>query len=137
MVIRPETESAPRRASTTWSALKTERLILQAPPAPVRHLIDQHLGQAGIDPRTAASLNRLDTVIAMVEAGEGTGIVPSFTLPVCRRRNVIVSRLINPEVPVDFFQIRNRGRKLSTAGEEFTTFLQSYIAQWAGRAGVL
>jgi hypothetical protein len=51
--------------------------------------------------------------------------------------NVIVSRLINPIVPVDFFQIRNRGRKLSAAGEEFTTFLQGYIARWAGRAGVL
>jgi LysR family carnitine catabolism transcriptional activator len=63
--------------------------------------------------------------------------VPSFALPVCRRRNVIVSRLINPIVPVDFFQIRNRGRKLSAAGEEFTTFLQGYIARWAGRAGVL
>ena len=112
MVVRPETESAPHRATTTWSALRSERLILQAPPAPVRELIDRHLTQADIDPRTATSLNRLDTVIAMVEAGEGVGIVPSFALPVCRRRNVIVSRLINPIVPVDFFQIRNRGRKL-------------------------
>ena len=137
MIVRHETESAPHRATTTWSALRSERLILQAPPAPVRELIDRHLTQAGIDPRTATSLNRLDTVIAMVEAGEGVGIVPSFALPVCRRRNVIVSRLINPIVPVDFFQIRNRGRKLSPAGEEFTTFLQGYIARWAGRAGVL
>ena len=61
----------------------------------------------------------------MVEAGEGIGIVPSFALPVCRRRNVIMSRLINPAVPVDFFQIRNRGRKLSPAAEEFTTFLRA------------
>ena len=50
MVIRPETER-PARASMTWSALKSERLILQAPPALVRQLIDRHLTQADIDPR--------------------------------------------------------------------------------------
>jgi LysR family transcriptional regulator, carnitine catabolism transcriptional activator len=116
-------------------ALKGERLILPS-PASMRSLIDQHLAQAGVTARPAMVLNRLDTVIAMVEAGEGTGIVPSSALPVCQRRHVVMSRLINPTVPVDFFQIRNRGRKLSPAAEEFTTFLQGYIARWAGRAGV-
>jgi DNA-binding transcriptional LysR family regulator len=137
MVIRPGTDASPRRASITWSALKGEQLVLQAPPIPVRELIDQHLRQAGVDTRRALSLNRLETVIAMVEAGAGTGIVPSFALPVCRRRNVLASQLTNPTVPVDFFQIRNPGRKLPPAAEEFTTFLQGYIARWAGRAGVL
>jgi hypothetical protein len=37
---------------------------------------------------------------------------------------------------VEFYQIRNRGRTLSPIAEEFSTFLQSYIARWAGRAGV-
>ena len=84
----------------------------------------------------AMSLNRLDTIVAMVEAGHGTGIVPSFALPACQRRRVRTSRLINPTVLVDFYQIRSRSRKLSAAAEEFTTFLQAYIARWAGRAGL-
>jgi DNA-binding transcriptional LysR family regulator len=135
MVIRPDSQTAPRRTSTTWSALKGERLILPSPAA-MRSLIDQHLAHAGVSSRPAMVLNRLDTVIAMVEAGEGTGIVPSSALPVCQRRHVVMSRLIKPTVPVDFYQIRNRGRKLSPAAEEFTIFLQAYIARWAGRAGV-
>jgi LysR family transcriptional regulator, carnitine catabolism transcriptional activator len=133
MVIRPESQTAPRRTSTTWSALKGERLIL---PSPMRSLIDRHLAQAGVTSRPAMVLNRLDTVIAMVEAGQGTGIVPSSALTVCQRRHVVMSRLINPTVPVEFYQIRNRGRELSPAAEEFTIFLQGYIARWAGRAGV-
>jgi DNA-binding transcriptional LysR family regulator len=115
--------------------LKGERLILPS-PASMRAMIDQHLAQAGVASRPAMVLNRFDTLIAMVEAGEGTGIVPSSALPVCQRRHVVMSRLINPTVPVDFYQIRNRGRKLCPAAEEFTTFLQAYIARWAGRAGV-
>ena len=37
-------------------------------------------------------VNALDTQIAMVEAGEGVAIIPSFGLPVCRNRNVAMSR---------------------------------------------
>jgi hypothetical protein len=48
-----------------------------------------------------------------------------------------MSRLINPKVTLDFYQIRNRGRKLPTVADEFTAFLKGYIARWAGRAGVL
>jgi len=136
MVIHPEIGPFPRRASMTWSALKGERLILQAPPSPLREVIDQHLTRAGVDARSAMEVNRLDTLIAMVEAGEGTGIVSASTLPVCRHRNVAMTRLVNPAVLVDFYQIRHRGRKLSPAADEFSAFLQGYIARWAGRAGV-
>jgi LysR family transcriptional regulator, carnitine catabolism transcriptional activator len=135
MVIRPDSPTALRRTSTTWSALKGEKLILPS-PTPTRALIDQHLAQAGVTAGPAMVLNRLDTLIAMVEAGHGTGIVPSSALPVCQRRYVVMSRLINPTVAVDFYQVRNRGRKLSPAAEDFTAFLQAYIARWAGRAGV-
>ena len=48
-----------------------------------------------------------------------------------------MSRLTNPVVTLDFYQITNRGRKLPAGAEEFTAFLKSYIARWAGRAGVL
>jgi DNA-binding transcriptional LysR family regulator len=133
MVVAPE-GGALARGSITWSALKGERLVLQAPPAPVRQLIDRQLSAAGANPRAVVSLNRLETVIAMVEAGEGIGIVPSFTLPVCRRRRLIVSRLVNPSVPVDLFQIRNRGRRPPASADDFGSFLRAYIARWAGRS---
>jgi hypothetical protein len=48
-----------------------------------------------------------------------------------------MSRLINPVVPLDFSQIRLGGRKLPPVAEDFTSFLQSYIASWAGRSGIL
>lgn len=136
VAIRPESETVPRRVSTTWSALKGEPLIVPSLGVGVRSTIDRHLVQAGLSARPAMALNHLDTIVAMVEAGHGTGIVPSYVLPACQRRRVYISRLINPTVPVDFYQVRSRGRKLSSTAEEFTTFLQAYIARWAGRAGL-
>jgi LysR family transcriptional regulator, carnitine catabolism transcriptional activator len=135
MVIRPEAETGTRRTSTTWSALKGEALIVPSLES-VRSTIEQHLTHGGVPFQGAMVLNRLDSIVAMVEAGQGTGIIPSYALPACQRRRVVVSRLTNPTVPIDCHQIRSRSRKLSQAGEEFATFLQAYIARWAGRAGL-
>jgi DNA-binding transcriptional LysR family regulator len=136
MVIRPEYAAGGHRGACSWSALHNEKLIFQAPPSPSWRIIHEQLSGVGFDFKSAMLLNRLDTIVAMVEAGHGVGIVPSFTLPVCRYRKVVMTRLINPTVSIDFYQIRNRGRKLSEAAHDFTSFLQGYIARWAGRSGI-
>ena len=137
MVIRPENDPAIRRASTTWSALQGEPLISLRSASPLQQLIDRHLAKAKVVPPATIALNSLDTQIAMVEAGQGIAVIPSYGLPVCRDRRIVMSRLINPVVTLDFHQIRNRGRKLPPGAEDFTTFLQGYIARWAGNAGIL
>jgi LysR family carnitine catabolism transcriptional activator len=137
MLIGPDKHPAVRRASATWSTLEGERLISLRAASPVQQLIDRHLARARVTPKVVMVLNALDTQIAMVEAGEGIAVIPSFGLPACRNRRVVMIRLVNPVATLDFHQIRNRGRKLPPAAEEFTSFLQNYIARWAGRAGVL
>jgi LysR family carnitine catabolism transcriptional activator len=92
---------------------------------------------AGVTFKHNVVLNYLDTGIAMVEAGEGIAVVPSFIIPACRNRRVVMSQLINPIVNLDFYQITNRARKLPVGVADFTSFLKSYIARWAGRSGVL
>ncbi|HEY2591210.1 MAG TPA: LysR substrate-binding domain-containing protein, partial [Steroidobacteraceae bacterium] len=67
----------------------------------------------------------------------GIAVIPSFGIPTCRNRRVVVSRLTHPVVRFDFHLISRRGTELPAAAEEFTAFLKSYIATWAGRAGVL
>jgi LysR family transcriptional regulator, carnitine catabolism transcriptional activator len=137
MVIRPDHGPTLRRTSTTWSALKDERLISLTPSQLVQQFIDKHLARMGVVLHPCAAFNYLDTQIAMVEAGEGVAIIPSFVLPACRNRKVVLSRLINPVVNLDFSWICNRGKKLPPGADDFTSFLKSYIARWAGRSGIL
>jgi DNA-binding transcriptional LysR family regulator len=137
MVIRPDNDPALRRTTTTWSALKAEPLISQAPGHLVQQFIDKHLARAGVSAQRRAVFNYLDTVIAMVEAGEGIAVIPSYVLPACRNRKVVMSKLINPVVNLDFSRISLRGKKLPPGADDFTSFLQGYIARWAGRAGIL
>ena len=137
VVIRPDNGATPHRATTTWSALKGERLISMPSTSPIRQQNDKYLARAGVISEPAMVLNQVETVIAMVEAGQGIAIVPSVNLPTVWSRRVVMSRLINPTVHVDWHQIRSRGKKLPAAAEDFAAFLQHYIARWAGRAGIL
>jgi len=137
VVIRPANDPAFRPATTTWSALKGEKLISLPPSHTLQQFINKHLARAGVTDQPSLVLNYLNTQVAMVEAGEGVAVIPSYGQIACRDRKVAISRLINPVVQLDFSQIRHAGRKLPPVAEEFTSFLQSYSARWAGRSGVL
>jgi LysR family carnitine catabolism transcriptional activator len=135
-VIRADLNETTRRATSTWSALRGETLVVLNTASPLQRLIDKQLARVpGL--RRGPVLNSLDAQIAMVEAGEGIAVIPSYGLPACRNRRVAMSRLINPVVDLDFSQIRARGRALSDEAGEFTTFLTGHMARWAGRSGVL
>lgn len=127
--------TAPR--TVTWSALEGETLVALSSGHPHQQLINKHLAQTGVKVRIGCTVNLLDTQIALVEAEEGSAIIPSFGLPACRRRKIVMSQLINPIVRFDFHLIRRRGKQLPPGADEFAAFLKSYIAEWAGRAGVL
>jgi len=137
MAICADNGHAPHGITTTWPALKGEKLISLQASAPLQQLVAKHLAQAGVLQEPGLVVNHLSTQIAMVEAEEGIAVVPSFALPECQNREVVMSRLINPVVHLDFYQIRHAGRKLPPVAEEFTSFLQGHIATWAGRSGVL
>jgi len=137
VVIRADKGPQSRRATTAWSALKGEKLIAVRPTIPLQQLIDRHLARAGVAYQPNLTVNYLNTQIALVDAGEGVAIIPSYGQLACRDRSIVMSRLVNPVVHLDSYQIRHGGRKLPPIAEEFTSFLQSYIASWAGRSGVL
>jgi DNA-binding transcriptional LysR family regulator len=137
MAARAAKDEIQLRKTTTWSALDGETLISLSPGHPHQQLIDKQIARAGVKIKIGSSVNLLDTQIALVEAEEGVAIIPSFGMPACRSRKVVVSQLINPVVRFDFHMISRRGKELPPVAAEFTSFLKNYIAFWAGRAGVL
>lgn len=74
----------------------------------------------------------LETQIALVEGNEGIGVIHSFGMLACRNRKVTMNELIDPVVDLNFYQITNRGSRLSEEAKQFSEFLQMYIASWAG-----
>lgn len=136
-LIRADKDPLFRPATTAWSALKGAQLISQPRSLPLQQFIDKHLVRAGVVYQPTLVVNYINTQIAMVEIGEGMAIIPSFGQLACRDRRVVMSRLVNPVVHVDICQVRRAGRKLPAVAEEFTSLLQTHVAGWAGRSGIL
>ena len=132
--VRSSSRPNSGRGRLPWTALKGRTVIALHPSIPLQGVIDKHLARAGVADAPRLIVNSFRTVVAMAEAGEGIGIIPSYWLPVCRERSVVTSRLCQPVLQLDFHQLRRSGRRLAPATEEFVTFLQEYCAGWAERS---
>ena len=82
-------------------------------------------------------VNLLDTQMALVEAGQGMALIPSFGLPMARQRKLAVTQMVGPTAYLDFHQITNRAKPPSPDAVEFSAFLKTYVSRWAGRSGVV
>jgi DNA-binding transcriptional LysR family regulator len=136
MVIRPEKDQELKRNSITWSALKGQKLISLPSSSQIQQLVDSNLSRAGITLALNTPVNLLDTQVALVEAGEGIAVVPSYALLASRNRRVVMSRLINPVAEVEFSLISYRGKKLPHVALGFAEFLKSYFLRWSAPSAI-
>lgn len=128
MVIAPR-EGAPRLAAEVhWEDLAGERLIGFPSGNPIREVVDEHLTRAGRREAPEVICNYLETQIAMVEAGAGLAIVPSFALPACVKRGLTAHALVGPQVTGNVYWLVSRSRKLPEGTESFNLFLKDYMS---------
>jgi LysR family carnitine catabolism transcriptional activator len=132
MVVTPNQGAAINKAPTRWSSLSGRRLISLTNEYPHQGIIDKQLTRTGVVCIRGQVVKLLETQIALVEANEGIAIIPAFGMLACRNRNVTMSELIDPVVNLNFYQITNRGTRMSDEAKEFSGFLKMYIANWAG-----
>ncbi len=97
--------------STPWSSLKDVPLIGLPVLNPIQKLIETQLEKIGRGNEDRPNFNLFETLIAMVEAGMGDGVIPSFALMACMRHRVSADLLIKPAVSIDFYQVTRRGFK--------------------------
>jgi DNA-binding transcriptional LysR family regulator len=103
---------------------------------PHQLVIDRQLAKAGAICRRGQVVKLLETQIALVEAHEGIAVIPSFGMRACRNRKVTMSSLIDPVVNLNFYQISDCSSRLSEGAKEFSGFLETHIANWAGTSSI-
>jgi len=131
MLLEPAEHAGEAPQAMPWSEIGERPLLTLAADHPVQQVVDLHLQSFGRRGAPEMVFSYFDTQIAMVEAGAGSAVLPTFVLPACLERRVAMHPLTDPVVPIELYQIVNRGKKLPPAAEAFTRFLRSYIAEWA------
>jgi DNA-binding transcriptional LysR family regulator len=131
MLVEPAAEAAQLARAPRWDDLRERRLLGGPPESPIQQIIDHQLRRVGRRGAPAIQLHYFETQIAMVEAGAGSAVLPTFCIAACRGRKVAMHPLTDPVVPIDLFQIVHRGRELPPGAADFTAFLTNCIAGWA------
>jgi DNA-binding transcriptional LysR family regulator len=128
MLVLPQAEIEGAARAARWEDLAERRLLGAPPDNPIQQLVDRQLLRVGRNEPPEMRFHYYETYIAMVEAGAGVAVLPSFCYPACRGHKVAMVPLVDPVVPVDFCQITARGRRLPPGSEAFSQDLQTYIA---------
>jgi LysR family transcriptional regulator, carnitine catabolism transcriptional activator len=136
MAVFPGQGAALNCAPTRWSRLSGRKLISLTKDDRHQLVIVKQLTKIGAASRRGQVVKLFKTQIVLVEANEGIAVIPSFGMLACRNRKVTMSSLTDPVVNLDFYQVSNRGRRLSDEAKEFSAFLNAYIANWAGTSRV-
>jgi len=127
MAVAPENDAHGLPERLRWEDIAGRTLVGLRPDNPIQELVDHQLQQLGRHTPPEVVCSYVETQIAMVEAGAGSAVLPTFAAPACRKRRVAMRALTDPEVSGDLYWIVNRGRKLPAGADEFSAFLKNYF----------
>jgi DNA-binding transcriptional LysR family regulator len=131
LVSRKAPRATPRTARrVAWSALGDLPLVCLPIDNPIQQLVDSHLTAIGRGNEPRRAFNHLHTVLAMVEAGEGSAILPSFVAAAAARYALSLVPLADPAVSLEFFEITKKGGEVMPAA---TAFSQCVVAAMVAR----
>jgi DNA-binding transcriptional LysR family regulator len=110
-----------------WTSLQGAPLVTLPLDNPIQRVIDTQLAKLQISTDDASRVNFFATVIAMVEAGFGSAVIPNFAIAACRRHNVRLDLLEEPQLAVGFYRIARRGAARTDAMAAFDEILAEFI----------
>jgi DNA-binding transcriptional LysR family regulator len=90
-----------------------------------------HLAKNGEEREQRQVVNFIGTVIAMVRAGLGHSIIPSFAIEECKRHGLQISMLTTPVVNLDLYLVSRRGTQAKSTSLDFTARLKATAAKLA------
>lgn len=118
--------------SRPWSSLAGLPLVSLPMDNPIQAVIEKHLGRLGREQEERPRMNLIGTLTAMVQAGHGHAVVPSFALDECLRHGLSVAMLVDPSVHIDLYLVSRRGAHMKPAAVDFAAALKKAAARLAG-----
>jgi len=108
-----------------WTALAKAPLVGLPPENRIQQVIESHLEGIGRAHEERPIFNNFETLIAMVGAGAGSAVVPSYAIAACRRHGVQTALLAEPEAALNFYRITRRGREPASM---MADFVEAFVA---------
>jgi DNA-binding transcriptional LysR family regulator len=119
--------------SVGWRELAEQPLITLTRDSGIRLLVEVGFEAAEIPLKPAYEVTQITTAIALVEAGLGVSVLPTYALAAARHRKVTGKLLTDPGISREVVLIHATGRSVSPAVSAFSTVVRRYAQQLAPR----
>jgi len=106
-----------------WRDLGDEDVIMLTRASGIRLLTEVGIEAAGLSIKPAFEVSLVSTALALVEAGLGIAVLPSYALAAARHHAVVGKPLVEPVISRDVVLIRASGRSISPAVASFSRVL--------------
>lgn len=113
-------------ASVSWRELENQPLITLTRDSGIRLLVEIGFEAAELPLKPVYEVAQITTAIALVEAGLGVAVLPTYALAAAGYRKVIGKVLTDPGISRDVVMIHATGRSVSPAVSAFATVVRRY-----------
>lgn len=112
------------QASRNWASIAGMPLVSLPADNPIQAVVEKQLAQFGQRQGERLRVNLIGTVLAMVRAGHGHAVVPSFVRDACLQLGLGVSMLSTPSTDIALYLVSQRGKRPTPAAQEFAAELR-------------
>lgn len=120
-------------ASVNWRDLAGQPLITLTRDSGIRLLVEVGFETAEVPLKPAHEVSQITTAIALVEAGLGIAVLPTYALAAAQYRKVSGKLLTGPSISREVVMIHATGRSVSPAVSAFAAVLRRYAQQLTPR----
>ena len=117
------------RPTLRWRDLRDEDVIMLTRASGIRLLTEVGIESAGLSIKPAFEVSQVSTALALVAAGLGIAVLPSYALAAARHHAVVGRPLAEPVISRDVVLVRASGRSISPAVVSFSKLLCSSAHQ--------
>ncbi|MDQ0317627.1 LysR family transcriptional regulator [Amorphus orientalis] len=110
-----------------WADLAGTPLVSMARTSAIRLLTEVGFETAGIELAPSYEVNQITTAMALVEAGLGAAVLPTYAYAAVRNGTVVGRRLAEPDIAREIHLIHANGRTVSPAVAAFTPVLRRTV----------
>lgn len=119
--------------SVPWRELEDQPMITLTRDSGIRLLVEVGFETAELALKPVYEVTQITTAIALVEAGLGVAVLPTYALAAARYRKVVGKPLIEPNISREVVMIHATGRSISPAVSAFAAVVRRYAQQLTPR----
>lgn len=128
----PRSQASGLRPPAAWKSIGNAPFVSLPRDNPIQAVIDKHLARIGRPLEQQTRVNLIGTVLAMVRAGHGDAVIPSFALDECLRQGLGVSMLREPVVHIDLYLVWRRGNPPGAPALDFAAAVKNAALRLVG-----